>query len=641
MLTVNRVPENPLLSPNPSHSWESVAAFNGSVIKNKQMYHMVYRALSDDTPHFLGKTLRISTVGYTKSTDGLHFSQTKQLIKPEYDWEKYGCEDPRITRINNSYYIFYTALSMYPFAAPGIKVAVALTKDLKTIDYKHLVTPFNAKAMCMFPETINGKHVAILSCHTDMPPVKLALISFDTPEQIWSKSFWQKWYRQIDAHTISLVQSAHDHAEIGAQPVKTDDGWIILYSYIRNYMSNRKLFAIQAALLDRNNPQKIISTIDSPLLIPQKQYELYGDVPNVIFPTGAVMNSSHITLYYGAADTTVCAATIPTSNLLQQLKKNAKRTPKIIKTQTLQAQRSKNNPILSPTKHIWESKATFNPAAIYIQNSIHLVYRAMSKYDTSTLGHATSKDGVTISSRSDSPIYEPRESFEKKMSPGNSGCEDPRLTHIGNTIYMCYTAYTGTGATRVAITSIAEDTFLEKKWDWSTPVLITSQEENNKDVSLFSQKIRDKYVFIHRIDPYIWIDYTNDLSFQNNYLKGMIIASPRIDKWDSEKIGANGPPIKTSKGWLLFYHGISLIDRKYRIGAMLLDLEHPEHVVSRLDDPILEPATDYEYTGIRPGTVFSNGHIVKKDTIYIYYGAGDTVTGVATISLSSLLNVLA
>ena len=97
------------------------------------------------------------------------------MIAPEEDWERFGCEDPRVTKIDDKYYIFYTALSVYPFAAEGIKVAVAVTKDFKKIEERHLVTPFNAKAMVLFPEKINGKYVALLTAHTDTPPVKICL----------------------------------------------------------------------------------------------------------------------------------------------------------------------------------------------------------------------------------------------------------------------------------------------------------------------------------------------------------------------------------------------------------------------------------------------------------------------------------
>ena len=89
--------------------------------------------------------------------NGGPFSHQQPFIVPEEIWERYGCEDPRVTKFGKNYYIFYTALSSYPFTADSIKVAVAISPDLKKISAKHLVTPFNAKAMTLFPEKINGK----------------------------------------------------------------------------------------------------------------------------------------------------------------------------------------------------------------------------------------------------------------------------------------------------------------------------------------------------------------------------------------------------------------------------------------------------------------------------------------------------
>jgi len=113
--------------------------------------------------------------------------------------------------------------------------------------------------------------------------------------------------------------------------------------------------------------------------------------------------------------------------------------------------RSPKNPIILPDKtHPWEAKATLNPAALRIKNTTHILYRALSEDNTSSIGYAKTKDGVTIEERFALPIYIPRENFElKKVAGGNSGCEDPRLTKIGKNIYMCYTAFDGIGPPRV------------------------------------------------------------------------------------------------------------------------------------------------------------------------------------------------
>ena len=91
---------------------------------------------------------------------------------PEHSWEAFGCEDPRVTRFDDKYYIFYTALSTYPFLPPAIKLGLAITDDLRDIAEKHQITPFNAKAMALFPRRMGGKLTAILTANTDFPPAR-------------------------------------------------------------------------------------------------------------------------------------------------------------------------------------------------------------------------------------------------------------------------------------------------------------------------------------------------------------------------------------------------------------------------------------------------------------------------------------
>ena len=160
MLKLTRSFENPILVPDSQNKWESQACFNPSVWKDPTGFKMVYRALSPKIPYF-HNDVNVSTIGYAESPDPIHFVNRRQLISPEYDWEKYGCEDPRITKIGDVYYIFYTALGGYPFNSENIKVGVAVTRDLKKIDEKHLVTPFNAKGACLLPEKIDGKYAVI------------------------------------------------------------------------------------------------------------------------------------------------------------------------------------------------------------------------------------------------------------------------------------------------------------------------------------------------------------------------------------------------------------------------------------------------------------------------------------------------
>ena len=633
MYVVRRSPNNPIISPIADKQWEANGTFNGCPVQVGKFTHLVYRA--QGRPDALLAPSGISTIAKAVSLDGQRFQNRRQLIVPQEPWEKFGCEDPRVTFFEGKYYIFYTALGGQPFGPGNIKVAVAISKDLETIQERHLVTPFNAKAMTLFPERINGKITVIMTAHTDEPPAHIAIAQCDRIEELWEFSFWEKWHAKLDAQTINPVRFPEDHVEIGAQPIKTKDGWLLFYSYIQNYFGGGdRVFGIEAMLLDLKNPLKIISKTRGPILVPEEIYERYGIVPNIVFPSGALLHKNgKLDLYYGAADTTIAKASLNLNDLLLALDPVTR--PELVV-------RAKENPILKPIpEHPWESKAVFNAASFELDGMIHILYRAMGEGDTSVIGYATSKTGTRISERLPEPIYVPREDFEKKLRPGNSGCEDPRVTVIGETIYMAYTAFDGEHSTHVALTSISTKDFLARKWDkWAKPQLTTPDGINDKDTGLLPEKVGGQFMLFHRIDPQLCADFLDTLDFKKSRLTRCIeIMGPRPGLWDSKKIGIAGPPIKTDAGWLLIYHGVSKTST-YRLGAALLDLNNPTVVISRMVDTILEPLEHYEVEGIVRRAIFSCGAVLRGDTLFIYYGGADTVLGVAKVSVKKLLKIL-
>jgi predicted GH43/DUF377 family glycosyl hydrolase len=488
--------------------------------------------------------------------------------------------------------------------------------------------------MSLFPEKIKGKMVAILTAHTDQPPAKISIAEFDSDEEIWSEEYWKVWHNDIDSHALpDLKRKSTDHIEVGAPPIKTDRGWLLLYSHIQNYGTSNQVFGIEALLLDINDPRRIIGRTAGPILTPEEIYEEHGHVPKIVFPTGALIQGDKLVIFYGAADTTCAAAEVRLDDLLNSMTPEARGR---------HVRRYVGNPILKPNqRNDWESFAVFNPAAIDLGGKIHVLYRAMGKDATSTVGYFTSKDGYSIDEKLDTPIYMPRESFEMKMKPGNSGCEDPRIVQIDDSLYMCYTAYDGIHAPGVAITSISAKDFLAHKWNWAKPVLITPQDIDDKDSCLFPAKVGDKYMILHRIESHICADFIPTLDFKTEKVTKCIqMLGPRAGMWDDVKVGIAAPPIKTDKGWLLFYHGVSS-DHAYRVGAALFDLQNPTIVISRTTDYIFEPEADYEKNGIVPNVVFPCGVVLRDDLVFIYYGGADTVIGVATIKMSELLRAMA
>jgi predicted GH43/DUF377 family glycosyl hydrolase len=630
MFVLKRSKHNPFLVPNQQNAWESRASFNWCVIKENKKYCAVYRAVGES--EVLGLNMdNLSTIGFAESKDGILFDKKRQIIKPKYEWEKYGCEDPRVTKFEDSYYIFYTALSEYPFSAKGIKVALAKTNDWQNFE-KRLVTPFNAKAMALFPERINGKIAAVLTVNSDMPPSRIGFAMFDNEEEMFSESRWNQWYQNLELNSIDLRRSPLDHVEVGAPPVLTNLGWLLIYSHIQNYLGEgKKVFGIEAVLLDVNDPRVVKGRTKGPIMVAEETYEKYGLVPDLVFPSGALVVGRKLKIYYGGADTISAMAEVDLNDLLDSI---------IPTTAANHILRYKDNPILQPNpKNSWESKAVFNPAAIDLGGKIHLLYRAMSQDNTSVIGYASSKNGFKIDKRLDAPIYVPREDFEiKKVPGGNSGCEDPRIVQIDNRLFMTYTAYNGVNPPRVAITDILVSDFLNHNWNWAKPRLITSPDIDDKDACIFPEKINEKYIFIHRVNGVICADTLNSL-YGEQARKCVEILRPRPGMWDGLKVGLAFPPIKSKKGWLLFYHGVS--ERtNYRMGIALLDLKDPFLVKARTNDAVFYPEKSYELYGQVPNVVFPCGAVLRKNTIYIYYGGADSVVGVAIMKLSSILRAM-
>ncbi|MFZ1987620.1 MAG: hypothetical protein WAV21_01125 [Minisyncoccia bacterium] len=638
MLVVSRSPKNPVLAPTQNRAWESIATFNPSAVREGNTTHLFYRAVARPDA-LLTPYAGLSTIGHAMCKEDSEIERREQVIMPEEPWERFGCEDPRATFFEGTWYVFYTALGGFPFGPDNIKIAVACGDAPNELSEKHLITPFNAKAAALFPSRIQGEVALLLTAHTDWteayPRPTIAIARAKHVEDFFRESYWHDFHEHLGEYALpDLRRKDSDHIEVGAVPIETPQGWLLIYSHIQHYYDeSRRLFGIEAVLLDRDDPQKIIGRTEAPFLIPEESYERYGTVPNIVFPSGAVVEGDTLRIYYGAADTTAAEIYLSLSNLLDAMSKEKRLS--FVK-------RVSNEPILSSIpEHPWESKAVFNAASIELEGDVHVLYRAMGEDNTSVLGYARFDDGQTLSERLSDPVYVPRASFELKQgSPtGNSGCEDPRLTQIGDTLYLIYTAYDGAHEPRGAISSISVKDFLEKKFDQFTlPKLLTIEGVTDKDICLFPELVDGKYILIHRIDPNICADFFDDLSFSRLANRCFTLMTPRPGMWDSEKIGAAAPPIKVSEGWLFIYHGIGS-DHVYRLGAALLD-ETGTNIIVRTALPIFEPVLPWEKEGQVGNVVFSCGVTLKDDTLFIYYGGADTAIGIATVSKSALMKKL-
>ncbi|MEO0083587.1 MAG: glycosidase [candidate division WOR-3 bacterium] len=302
----------------------------------------------------------------------------------------------------------------------------------------------------------------------------------------------------------------------------------------------------------------------------------------------------------------------------------------------MKLKRYQHNPIIKPIKkHPWESKVTFNAAAISVGNKVHILYRARDKKMISRIGYAASDDGFHINERLPKPILEPELDIEAY------GCEDPRITQIGDKIYLSYNAYgknpkqgkhknlyySHTGV-QVVLTSISVKDFLNKKWNWSKRCYLLPGVDD-KGAVIFPEKFNGKYLMYHRIPPHIWYAYSDDLI---HWYDHNILMMPQRNDWEFFKIGTGATPIKTEKGWLIIYHAASR-QLVYRLGFAFADLEDPTKIIYRSPTPILEPEKEFETQGNVANVVFSCGAVLLGDEVFVYYGGADTVICVATAKL--------
>jgi len=306
--------------------------------------------------------------------------------------------------------------------------------------------------------------------------------------------------------------------------------------------------------------------------------------------------------------------------------------------------RFEGNPILEPIKeHPWESKYVFNAGVIRLEGKVYIVYRAVGEDMVSRLGLAVSSDSFRIERRFEFPIFQPREKWESK------GCEDPRLVLLEGRIHMLYTAYSSIAA-QIAMASIDTEDFLSQRWDkWRRHGLLFPG-FSDKDAILFPQKFDGRYAIYHRIEPSIWVSFSENLGSPWSLEDHRILIGPRAGMvWDGVKVGAGAQPIKTKHGWLLVYHGMDFA-HVYRLGVLVVDLNDPGKVFYRSPNFILEPKESYE-VGEEDisqvlNVVFSCGAagtadkemLDDDDEITVYYGAADTVIAAATAKVSELIH---
>jgi len=244
-----------------------------------------------------------------RSSDGLNFTIDKQpVMLPAQEglfapYETKGIEDPRVTILEDTCYVVYTAVGNC-----GPRIALAKTTDYVNYERIALISEPGNKDGLLFPRKIRGRYAR-----------------FDRPIGLGKGCIWVSYSPDLinwgcSEEVIKPHEGFWDEFRVGASvtPIETDEGWLEIYHGVK-MTSAGPIYRIGAVLLDLDYPSKVIKRSSRPILSPRAEYERIGDVGNVCFACGAVLdNEGEMKIYYGAADTSICVATCTLEQILTE-----------------------------------------------------------------------------------------------------------------------------------------------------------------------------------------------------------------------------------------------------------------------------------------------------------------------------------
>jgi predicted GH43/DUF377 family glycosyl hydrolase len=334
-----------ILSPT-DKEFENNGVFNPGIYQEGNTVHILYRAVQHGN---------YSTIGYAKTEGPLKIIERKDkpLIVRDFDYEKHGVEDARIVKIENTYYITYTAYD-------GINAmgALATSKDLIHFEKQGIITPhvnyqeyenfvtccgenklnpkyhqyynlfaqiglvddefrlLRDKDVVLFPRKINGKFVML---HRIWPGIQI--VKFDDWKNL-TESFWEEYLKNLANHIVLDPKDIFEVNYIGAggPPIETEFGWLLIYHGVQETITG-KIYHAKAALLQLDKPEIEIARLPYPLFSPTKQWEIEGEVSNIVFPTGHALFGNDLYIYYGVADKHIAVAKLDLQEILLELRK--------------------------------------------------------------------------------------------------------------------------------------------------------------------------------------------------------------------------------------------------------------------------------------------------------------------------------
>jgi predicted GH43/DUF377 family glycosyl hydrolase len=315
--------------------FENESVLNPAVIVEQNTIHLFYRAV---------RTGNYSSIGHCSMDTPLTVKDRNiiPVLFPQFDYESRGMEDPRIVKIDEVYFLTYTA-----YDGPNALGALATSTDLKhfkkhgilcpQIKYDQFIRlaevniPMNEKYkrysrgadlladkdLLFFPRRINNK---LYFLHRIKPDIQI--VAINNIEDL-TTAFWEDYFLHFNEHIALAPKFQHEVSYIGGgcPPIETEQGWLIIYHAVKDTINGFEYSAC-AALLDLADPSKEIARLPYPLFKPEKDYETVGDVNNVCFPTGTALIGDVLYIYYGAADQVVACVSVSLSALLKELELN-------------------------------------------------------------------------------------------------------------------------------------------------------------------------------------------------------------------------------------------------------------------------------------------------------------------------------
>ena len=321
--------------------FENEGVLNPAVISNGKDIHLFYRAVSKGN---------YSSIGYCKLSEPMQVEYRSDipLLFPQFDYESHGVEDPRIVKIEELYYLTYTA-----YDGVNAHGALAVSGDLQNFNKVGIIVPrityeefshlaeaqgainekylrFNEherileklgkqifiwdKNLIFFPRRIMGK---LHFLHRIRPDIQIAAI--DKLEDL-TTNFWQNYFLKLNESIVLTPKHDHEVSYVGGgcPPVETDKGWLLIYHGVHDTVAGY-VYSACAALLDLDNPVKVIARLPYPLFKPEHGWELKGEVNNVCFPTGCLQIDDTLYIYYGAADERIACASVSITELINEL----------------------------------------------------------------------------------------------------------------------------------------------------------------------------------------------------------------------------------------------------------------------------------------------------------------------------------